>query len=133
MESREIAGQAFRNGEIVASEILLIEQGEVQSTAFPISGSNRYGHRQRVIRGESTIRFVELDDQTLEAELEKLIAASSDIDLKRQLRDERASTTVDLTLEDGRNLSNCVLRYPISGPAQLEVTDFPILLPDPKA
>jgi 7,8-dihydro-6-hydroxymethylpterin-pyrophosphokinase len=52
------------------------------------------------IRGESTIRFIQVDDLDLEGELQQLIAAASSEDLKRRQRDEGwGPKTIDLVLD----------------------------------
>lgn len=133
MQTRETPGKAYRDGRELAAEILLTERGELRATPIAIPGSNRLTYRQKAIPGESTIRFIQLDDPSLESELDSLIAAAADIALKRRHRDDGwAPPPVDLALEDGRNLLECRLRYPSFGHTAIETIDFPILLPEPQ-
>ena len=91
MEARNTSGQAYRDGKLVATEIVLTERARLESTPVPITGTNRVDFKQTPIRGQSTIRFIQVDDLELEDELRQLIAAASDVDLRRRQRDERWS------------------------------------------
>lgn len=72
-----------------------------------------------------------MDDSELEYELEQLITAASDPDLKRRQRDERwAPKPVDLILDYEKHLPGCKLRHPLLGYTAIEAIDFPIDLPD---
>ena len=127
METRETPGQAYRSGKPVAAEILLTERARLESTPVPITGTNRVDFKQTPIRGQSTIRFIQVDDLELEDELKQLIAAASDVDLKRRQRDEHWSPKpLDLILDPERNLSGCRLVHPSFGYSAIEATDFPI-------
>ena len=131
MEARKTSGQAYRDGKLVATEIVLTERARLESTPVPITGTNRVDFKQTTIRGQSTIRFIQVDDLELEDELKQLISAASDVDLRRRQRDERWSPkSLDLILDFERNLSECRLAHPSFGYAAIEATDFPIDLPD---
>lgn len=131
METRETSGQAYRDGKLVAAEIVLTESARLQSTPVLITGTNRVDFKQTPIRGESTIRFIQLDDLDLEDEIKQLIAAGSNDDQKRRQRDERwGPKTIDLVLDYERNLLGCRLSHPLFGYSAIEATDFPIDLPD---
>jgi hypothetical protein len=87
--------------------------------------------KQTPIRGQSTIQFIQVDDSELEDELGQLIAAASDVDLRRRQRDEHWSPKpLDLILDYERNLSECRLTHPTFGYSAIETTDFPIDLPE---
>ncbi|HEX5593425.1 MAG TPA: hypothetical protein VFX35_08765 [Solirubrobacterales bacterium] len=131
MKGRETPGQAYRDEKLLAAEIVLCERFRLQSTPIPIPGTNRVDFKQTVIKGESTIRFIQVDDPELQDELNRLIAAASDNDLRRRQRDERwAPRAVDLVLDYERNLPGCRLRHPLIGYSAIDATDFPIDLPD---
>lgn len=131
MEIRKTPGQAYRDGRLVATEVVLTESARLQATPILIPGTNRVDFKQTAIRGESTIRFIQMDDSELEYELEQLITAASDPDLRRRQRDERwAPKPVDLILDYEKHLPGCKLRHPLLGYTALEATDFPIDLPD---
>jgi len=130
VETRKTSGQAYRDGKLVATEIILTERARLESTPVPITGTNRVDFKQTPIRGQSTIQFMQVDDSGLEDELRQLIAAASDVDLRRRQRDERWSPrSLDLILDYERNLSECRLAHPLFGYSVVEATDFPIDLP----
>jgi hypothetical protein len=109
----------------------LTERARLESTPVPITGTNRVDFKQTPIRGQSTIQFIQVDDPALESELKQLIAAASDVDLRRRQRDEQWSPKpFDLILDYEENLSGCRLAHPVFGYSAIEATDLPIDLPD---
>jgi hypothetical protein len=131
METRESPGQAYRDGELIASEIVLTETARLESTPVPITGTNRMDFKRTLIHGQSTIKFIQVDDPKLEDELRQLIAAAGNVDLRRRQRDERWGTQpIDLILDYERNVSGCQLTHPLFGHSGIDATDFPIHLPD---
>ena len=130
MDFRKSVGQAYRDGALVAAEVEVTETTRTQATPVPIAGTSRTDFKRVVIRGPSTIRFVQLDDAGLEDELRQLVAAASDVDLRRRQRDQGwAPKPLNLVLDFERTLTGCVLDHPTFGHSAIRSTDFAVHLP----
>jgi hypothetical protein len=116
VEVRKTSGQAYRDGKLVATEIVLTERARLESTPVPIAGTNRVDFKQTPIRGQSTIRFIQVDDPELEDELEQLIAAAGDVDLRRRQRDERWSSKTEPRSASSMGMRGQRLLLPSRGP-----------------
>jgi hypothetical protein len=68
-------GRAWRDGEIIADDVELIECGGIRSTPINVAGSARQSVRPTPFRGPTTIRFRSILDPVFRSELERLAEA----------------------------------------------------------
>jgi hypothetical protein len=120
-------GQAYRDGQLVAAEVLVEERVETRSIAVSLPGG-RLGHKPNDIRHPSWIRFESIDDELLYRDLEDLIAGACDLQTAREQRDRRwAPRPVDLVLDYERDLIGCRLNRPFEAiPVAPTATRFPV-------
>ena len=72
-------GEAFRDGRLVA-RIELTRRGELRRTRVALPGTGGYGYKESWIGHPSSIRFVEILDEGLGQELERLAAGARDVE-----------------------------------------------------
>jgi hypothetical protein len=120
-------GQAYRDAQLVAAEVLVEEQVETSPIPVTLPGG-RIGHKPNYIRRPSWIRFESIDDELLYRELSELIAGACDLQKAREQRDRGwAPRPLDLVLDYERNVTGCRLGRPFEAIAVApEATRFPI-------
>ena len=132
MRTRTSTGQGYRAGELVSAELVVTETIEMRERRVPIPGEARTDIDYRTVRHPSNVRFVSIDDEDLRLELEQLVAARRDDDLRRQQRDSRwEPAPIDLVLEYERNLLGCSIGWPLDvGYGGVEQVEFPLWHPE---
>jgi len=120
-------GQAYRAGELVAADVLVLEHVEITKVRVLMPGGQT-GHKERSIRHPSSIRFESIDDEALYKELVELIAGACDVARAREQRDRRwEPRPLDLILDYERSLVGCRLSRPFEAlRVAPEAVAFPI-------
>lgn len=123
-------GQAYRDDQLVAVEVELTERFRHRQIEVPLPGTGGYGYKPETVRlGPDLVVFHQVE-QELRDELEKLVAASRDPDLRRRHRDRLwAPKPITLVLEYEATLHGCVVRPPSESWERVEAIPFPIDLP----
>lgn len=130
MEVQEASGQAYRDGRLVAAEVLLIERFQARRIAVPAS-AGRSAFRQPVVRHPSSVWFSSIEDEELYRELAELIAGACDPERARPQRDSGwVPKPLDLLLDYARTVGGCVLRRPFEAvPVSPQAAEFPVAHP----
>ena len=96
-------------------------------TEIPIPGSDSYGYKDTSTTGPSTIQLLAIHDPVLRDELQRFADAAGDDDARRRLRDaQMRAISVDLSLDDGRQLVGAGIQWPAIGLPPLEQITFPL-------
>lgn len=125
MEERELYGQAFRSGTLVCDEVVVTERLERRLVPVDIPGTNRRDLVDRSRRHPPTIRFEGELEATFARELERLAGGARDHEERRRQRDEGfAVGSIDLVLDEDRNLIGCSVGAPLNGFGAVSQLDF---------
>ena len=123
MESRVRSGRALRAGQVVASEVEVVERVEVDAIPVDLPGTARRGFKPRTTHHPTTIRFLSIEDGELRAELERLALAAQDVDVARRDRGWRPEA-LDLALEEDASFTGAHVGRPLNGFGAVEAIEF---------
>lgn len=126
VEEFELEGEAFRAGRGLA-RVVVTRRGERREIRVPLVGTGGYGYREDWIGHPSSIQFVEIWDDELRGELERLARGAADVEVGRRDRRWRPAP-IDLRLEGPRagieNVIECALDRPLVPYGAVETVQF---------
>jgi hypothetical protein len=121
-------GRAWRDGEVVAENVEVIERVEIRTTAIPVAGANRQVVRQTTIHGQPTLRLGFVTEPVFRSELERLAEGRRNIDVGRRDRGW-VPAPIELELDDGATLHDVQVQRPLDAFGGVEAIEFNVALP----
>lgn len=121
-------GRALRDGAVLANELVLIEQAELESIALPVAGGGTV-YRHKLRHDPTLIRFLSIADRGFRSELDRLAAARREVNIGRRDRGW-APAPVDIELDNGILLRGVQVQRPLNGFGAPEAISFNVYIPE---